>query len=304
MHILAASLPGCEPYVIKGTPSVPIYVRAGNYPFRQSRGSESPKFGKDAQMTAFDDSTTTNTSLLCLWAYRVLRPIVRVLRSAGVSEGQMIECIQRASTEHSGDAVNGQLGSGTRRDTLSALAEVTALWARSPQWTDATGRPRELSLRTDDPQGFGALMQASQPQLSPRLALEQLAELKVVRLVRNDQCARLLTHVLAHTTEGAGAFPVEATLADLRRHAETIEHNVFRSPGDISRMQMIASRLSLDPARFEDFMRFVRRTGQSFLESADDMLATYVTQPHDHSAQFGVGVYVFCDDTYDGRKAD
>jgi hypothetical protein len=254
-------------------------------------------------MSAADD-TATNTSLLSTWAYRVLRPVVRVLRSAGVSDEQLLECVQRASNAHSDDAVRGRIGSGTRRDTLSALGEVTGCWARSARWTDASGRPRELSLRADDPQGFGALVQGSQPQLSPRLALEQLLELKAVRLARNDEFVRLLTHVLAHTAEGAGAFPVEATLADLRRHAETIEHNVFRSSDDLSRMQMIASRLSLDPARFEDFVRFVRRTGQSFLESADDVLATYVTEQRDRGAQFGVGVYVFCDDAGGGRKTD
>ena len=52
-------------------------------------------------------------------------------------------------------------------------------------------------------------------------------------------------------------------------------------------------------------MRFVRRTRRSFLESADQVVAIYVTDQRDRSsAQLGVGAFVFCDDPYVERKVD
>ena len=244
--------------------------------------------GTGVAMKAFEDTTATDTPLLSSWAYRVLRPIIRVLRSAGVSQAQMIECIQQAAEEHSGDTVCGRLGSDTRRDAITALAEVTAAWARSSKWTDRTGRPRELSLHADDPQGFAALVRDAKPDVAPAAALDQLKSLDVVRLVGNDESVRLLTPVIIHRA-------LDAALEDLRRFAETLEHNLFRPRNAAARMQVGASRLSLDPARFEDFARFIRRSGESLLESAYDELGAYVTDQRDRGAQFGVGVFVFCD---------
>ena len=239
-------------------------------------------------MKAFKDTAKTNTPLLSSWAYRVLRPIIRLLRSAGVSQAQMIECIQQAAEEHSADTVCGRLGSDTRRDAIAALSEVTAAWARSSEWTDGTGRPRELPLRADDPKGFAALVRDTEPELSPEAALAQLKSLDIVCLVRNDESVRLLTPVIIHRA-------LDAALEDLRRFAETLEHNLFRSRNTAARMQAVASRLWLDPARYEDFAKSIRRTGESFLESADDALGAYLTHQRDRGTQFGVGVFVFCD---------
>jgi hypothetical protein len=239
-------------------------------------------------MKAFQDTTATNTPLLSSWAYRVLRPIVRLLRSAGVSQAQMIQCIHKAAEEHSGDTVCGRLWSDTRRDAVPSLGEVTATWARSSDWTDRTGRPRELSLHADDPKGFAALVRDAEPRLSPAAVLQQLKSLEVVRLVHNDESVRLLTPVIIHRA-------LDTVLEDLRRFAETLEYNLFRARNAAARMQVVAYRLSLDPGRFEDFARFIRRSGESFLESADDALGAHVVDQRDRGAQFGVGVFAFYD---------
>lgn len=246
-------------------------------------------------MKAFDDTTATNTSLLLSWAYAVVRPIVRVLRAAGLTEAQITGCVAEAVRQHTADQTRGHLGSGTRRDTLTALAEITALWARSPDWTDSAGRPRELSLRPGDPKGFAALVHTAEPRLSATEALAQLRRHEVVRLAPNAQSVRLVTHVLLQPM-GSG-FAVEATLKDLRRFAETLEHNIFaRAAGQPGRMQRMASRMALNPARFQDFERFVMRNGQIFLESADDILGTYVAREGRGGAGFGVGLFVYQDD--------
>lgn len=243
-------------------------------------------------MTWRDDSTATNMSLLSKWAYAAIRPIVRILRSAGVSQATILEGVKRSCAEHDGDKPKGRLGSGTRYQSVLALGAVTGAWARSPEWTDGSGNARELSLRRDDPKGFSALVRSVDPRLNVAAALKELQQLEVVSLVVNATRVRLLRHTVGHAVDET--FPVEPILRDLQRFAETLEHNVFhqgeRGP---QRMQMTAARISIDPARFADFERFATRNGQVFLDSADDRLNSAPSIGEEAGASYGVGVFVF-----------
>jgi hypothetical protein len=242
-----------------------------------------------------DDSTATNVSLLSKWVYGVLRPIVRILRSAGVSEASLLEGVKRASAQHDGDTKKGRLGSGSRYESLLALASVTGAWARSSEWTDAAGNARELSLRKDDPKGFSALVRSIDSRLNAAAALQELQSMEVVRIVGNAATVRLLRHTVVNV--GEESFSVEPVLRDLQRFAETLEHHVFRDRrNESARMQLTAARLFIDPAKFEDFSRFVTRNGQVFLDSADDRLNSYREVGDGTGASYGVGVFVFLED--------
>jgi hypothetical protein len=241
-----------------------------------------------------DDSTATNVSLLSGWVYGVLRPIVRILRSAGVSEASLLECVKRASSQHDGDAKKGRLGSGSRYESLLALRSVTGAWARSSTWTDDSGHARELSLRKDDPRGFAALVQSVDPRLNAPAVLDELQSMEVVRII-NNATVRLLRHSVLNTSEET--FSVEPVLRDLQRFAETLEHHAFRDRGvESGQMQITTARLSIDPAKFDDFCRFVTRNGQMLLDSADDRLNSYRELADGAGANYGVGVFVFFED--------
>jgi hypothetical protein len=241
-------------------------------------------------MNRFNDSTATNVSLLSEWAYAMLRPIVRILRAAGVSQATILEGVSRAVAQHADDKPSGRIGSGTRYESVLALSAVTGTWARSSDWTDESGNARELSLRNEDSDGFAALVRTVNPTLNPTATLKELQQLNVVRVLGNPARVRLLRHTVVHADEKT--FSIEPILRDLQRFAETLEHNVFHKRSDgLGRMQITASRLSIDPAQFADFQRFVARGGQVFLDSADDRLnsASEVAQ----GAGYGVGVFVF-----------
>jgi hypothetical protein len=241
-----------------------------------------------------DDSTATNVSLLSKWVYGVLRPIVRILRSAGASEATILEGVKRASAQHDGDAQLGRLGSGSRYETLIALGSVTGAWARSPAWTDESGHARELSLRKEDPKGFAALVHSVDPRLHAPAVLKELQRMDVVRILANATAVRLLRHSVLNVSDET--FSVEPVLRDLQRFAETLEYHVFRDRSIASGlMQISASRLSIDPAKFDDFCRFVARNGQMLLDSADDRLNSYREIEQGAGANYGVGVYVFCE---------
>jgi hypothetical protein len=239
-----------------------------------------------------DDSTATNVSLLAKWAYGAIRPIVRLLRSAGVSQAVILESVKRAGAQHDGDKPKGRLGSGTRYQSVVALGVVTGTWARSPEWTDESGVARELSLRKDDPKGFSALVRSADPHLNADAVLKELQQLNIVTVAANASNVRLLRHTVTHA--GDETFSVEPILRDLQRFAETLEHNVFhKDDGGPRRMQMSAARLSIDPARFADFERFAARNGQVYLDSADDRLNSASPIGEGAGASYGVGVFVF-----------
>jgi hypothetical protein len=238
------------------------------------------------------DSTVTNASLLSEWVYNVIRPIVRIMKSAGVSEASMLESVKRANREHDGDAQRGRLGSGSRYESLLALASVTAAWARSSTWTDGAGQPRDLPLRNDDPRGFVELVRSVDPRLDPAAVIKELQSMDVVRILDGRNSARLVRHSVVNMSQDT--FSVEPVLRDLQRFAETHEHRVFCDPRSASgQMSMTAARLSIDPAKFEDFCRFVTRNGQMLLDSADDRLNSYAEIADGGGANFGVGVFVF-----------
>jgi hypothetical protein len=238
------------------------------------------------------DSTVTNASLLSEWVYNVIRPIVRIMKSAGVSEASLLASVKRASLEHDGDTQRGRLGSGSRYESLLALASVTAAWARSSTWTDGAGQPRDLALRKDDTEGFSELVRSINRQLTPTAVLKELQSMDIVRILDGGSAVRLLRHSVVNMSQDT--FSVEPVLRDLQRFAETLEQHVFRDSGsDSGHMPMTAARLSIDPARFDDFCRFVARNGQMLLDSADDRLNSYGAVADGAGANYGVGVFVF-----------
>ena len=246
------------------------------------------------------DSTATNVSLLSKWVYGVIRPMVRILRAAGVSEATLLDSIKRASLEHDGDTQKGRLGSGSRYESRLALASVTAAWVRSSAWTDQAGQPRALTLRKEDPKGFVELVRSCNPRLNPAAVLKELQAMDAVRVLPGGS-VRLLRQAVVNSSEDT--FSVEPVLRDLQRFAETLEHDVFRDSRTASgQRQLTAVRLSIDPAKFDDFCRFVTRNGQMLLDSADDRLNSYLEVTDGAGANFGVGVYVFLENAPDTQS--
>lgn len=237
-----------------------------------------------------DDSTATNVSLLTQWAYRMLRPVIRILRSAGSSHSSIQSGVCTAYKLYGSEARRGRLSSGASEPALHALAPIAETWTNSAAWTDPTGTPRELSLHKDDPTGFHALVRSVSLQLAPLKVLQELEDMNVAHSIGNSGKVRLMRSSLSHV--GEGTFIVETVFRELQRFAETVEHNLFRDRHAVDgRFQTTAACLSLDPSCFPDFSRFVKRNGQMFLESADDRLNTY--RENVNGATYGVGLFAF-----------
>lgn len=243
---------------------------------------------------------------LSRWAFAVLRPIVRLLSAAGVTEDIIHAQVNRALALHREDSIRGRLDAPMSQERVRALSNLLASWSRSPDWAGADGMPRDLALDDDALRSFPALVAAHSPGMRVSEVLALLERFGAVARVAEGTHVRLLSAVLLHTSQEG--FAAEPVLTDLRRFAQTIEYNVFEKaahgPG---RFQMSTLRSNIDPARAEDFGRYVRRSGGMMLTAADDELARHENADIAQPESFGIGVFMFRDDPEpddgDGRDA-
>lgn len=242
-------------------------------------------------------------SPLSRWAFAVLRPVVRVLRAAGVTEDLIVAHVQRAIALHREDPVRGRLDAPMSQSMMRSLGDLIGRWSRSPDWAGPDGMPRDLALQSDEHPNFEDLVRTLEPAASLAQVLSQLEQFGTVVRVADGSRVRLLSAVLLHaSSEGFAAEPV---LTDLRRFARTIEFNVFeRSVSGPGRMQMSTLRSHVDPARFHEFDRYMRRTGPLYLTAADDELGRYEDTNTLRPESFGVGLFVFREDPHDDRNPD
>lgn len=244
-------------------------------------------------------------SALSRWAFGVLRPVVRLLRAAGLTEEAIHAQVIRALALHRQDTVRGRIDAPMSQDRVRALGNLLAAWSRTPDWAGADGMPRDLALADGAPHGFAALVANYLPGASAAEALGLLERFGTVARTADGTHVRLLSAALVHTSQEG--FAVEPLLTDLRRFAQTLEYNVFEKlangPG---RFQRSTLRSNIDPARAEEFGRYVDRAGTGMLTAADDELARHEDPDAAQPETFGIGVFMFRDDPApddDGSKS-
>jgi hypothetical protein len=229
---------------------------------------------------------------------RILRPAVRLLKSAGVSDAAIIEAVSNACRQHAREKVRGiEIGF----DRLRELVDIVILWARDPEFVDDQGAPKQLSL-VNEGATFQRLVSKSRVSMGTQDAVKHLCELRSARLCDKNRKIRLLSHVVLSVTPRH--FVVAPVLDEMRRFLETIEHNVCtNAQAWEGRMQRTVMCWSLDPARFSEAQRFVRQNAQSFLDALDEKLSTCRSRERDSGLSYGAGVYVFVDQSSARRRA-
>lgn len=237
----------------------------------------------------------SDAARLSRWAFAVLRPIVRLLRAAGVTEDVIHAQVTRALALHRQDTIRGRMDAPMSQERVRTLSDLLGRWSRSPDWAGPDGMPRDLSLARDGPRSFPALVETLKPAMPASEALDLLERFGAVTRVADGHRVRLLSAVLLVTSEDG--FAAEPILTDLRRFAQTIEYNVFeKGASGPGRFQMSTLRSNVDPARSDEFGRYVRRTGGVMLAAADDELARYENPDLEQPECFGIGVFMFRDD--------
>ncbi len=225
-----------------------------------------------------------------------LRPIMRILKRSGISDRIILEAVSAICRQHRKEPTYGIACDSVR---IRALADVLMIWARDPEFIDEGGLPMDLSVGTPYP-SFGDLLKKGQIRVPAAEALEQLLALRAVQLCDRNRKVRLKSRVLISAV--GYRFLIAPVLEDIRRFAETVEHNVCEAPGALDgRMQRTTLCASLNPKRLLEVQSFARHTGQAFLEALDEKLGGCTTSRGKNGIEYGAGVYIFVDDSKSGR---
>jgi hypothetical protein len=223
--------------------------------------------------------------------FDVVRPMIRILRACGVSDSSIGSATGKARRQY----VRAP-APGVRLEHVPflELADVVMVWARDPEFIDETGSPMKLRL-SGGAGSFERLLKKARVSIPAASALKQLEALGSVQLCDRGRRVRFVSNVLLMNR--GNQFVVGPQLESVRRFLETIEHNLCERPSsDQGRMQRWAVCSSLEPEQLPEAQRFVRLSGQAFLEAVDDKLAACRTKPGKKAGRpYGVGIYVFID---------
>ncbi len=229
-------------------------------------------------------------------AFEVLRPIVHLLRAAGVAAGSVRSASEQALR---GYARVPARGAWMDRACFQQLVDVLTVWAGDPEFIDETGLPARLTLAggpgpAPRPGSFPRLLKKAEVSLTAHRVLEQLQALGAVQQCDRGRRLRLVSHVLPGVM--GGRFLATPMLDAIRRFAETVEHNLCARPaGAERRMHRCAACASLDPRELGEVQRFVQSSGDAFLDAVDEKLLSSARKDAKERLRYGVGLYVFMD---------
>jgi hypothetical protein len=229
---------------------------------------------------------------------KIVRPAVRLLKSAGVNDETIYQAVAKACRQHAKERVRGVEVAFER---FLQLTDIVMNWARDPEFIDQYGAPKKLNLCSEEP-SFQRLIEKAGVPVPLCEAVEQLRELHSVRLCDRNRKVRLLSHVLLSVRPRY--FVIAPVLDEMRRFLETIEHNVCANPSALEgRMQRTVMCTSMDPAQFPEAQRFVRQNAQSFLDALDEKLNSCQSRKQNGHFGYGAGIYVFVDRSSTQKRA-
>jgi hypothetical protein len=242
-------------------------------------------------------ASATRTAL----AYRALRPLSRILLASGLTAAELKSLFARTLREHGRESMRGTWQDDAFETLLGSAAAVVSTWRQGVRWLDANGEPRPLTLTRAGTGTFVDLVREAVPGTDPRAVLADLQRTKtVVRQPRGE--IRLVGRAVVFA--GAGQFDAIGVLTHVRRFVEVMEHNALNpdDPAD-GLLERAVHAANLDPARFAEFNRVMRRHLESFVLAGDATLRDYVVkEPDAPMGAYGFGVYVFRDPD-DTRKS-
>jgi len=219
----------------------------------------------------------------------VFRPIVRLLKASGIADSEIVSAVTASCRDYRNEPVRGLWLSG---DEFMQLPDILSAWMQDTAFTESSGEPCKLHLSRQSP-SFQELVKKAGVAVPFQEALRQLKARGAVQLCDRGKMVRLVSHVL-FSARGR-RFLSPPNFNAIRRLAETIENNVLGKRGNVhARMQRSAYSLSLNPKQFQEAERFVRLSGQTFLDTVDEKLRLCSRPNHlGYGRLYGVGIYTF-----------
>jgi hypothetical protein len=232
------------------------------------------------------------------FACEVLRPVVHVLRACGIPESVLRVESERAYGRY---ARISSRGVWTARACFPQLARILTVWSRDPAFIDEAGSPRRLPLGAGAG-SFAALLRKAAVSLTASEAIGYLQALECIRRCDRGRRVRLASNVLLGLM--GSRFLAAPMLDAVRRFAETAELDLCGRRAVDTRMHRWADCARVDPRQLPELQRFVRSSGQTFLEAVDEKLLACAVPRRGAAARrtvrrglrYGVGVYVHLDE--------
>jgi hypothetical protein len=259
---------------------------------------------------------------------RALRPLFRILLRNQMSFKAFVDIAKHTYVEVAADefGIPGKKTSVSRVALLSGLtrkdvqrlldapaeddadagerynraARVVAGWVRDPEFSDADGNPRILSLLEGTgrvPPSFAALVRRFSGDIPFRAILDELLRVGVVEKVGDDGI-RLKTR--AYVPESGDTEKLNILGTDVSDLVSTIDHNLQHGSSD----PFFQRKVMYDNVPVEAIQEFRRMSGaqaQALLERLDKWLSQHDRDTHPGNGgtgrvRTGIGIYYFEED--------
>lgn len=213
-------------------------------------------------------------------------------RSPNVSRVSILSGISRKEVRRQLNLLSAQIEPLPHKTTDAT--RLLSAWHQDPEFADAAGNPRVLSLN-GDVGSFGALLKRYGGDIPPAAMLKALRDARAVAMDADDNLIALKRFYMP-TQLDAELIPLAGDV--IHELASTLNHNLTRAQQAPSRFQGRATDDRIAADSLDEYRELLERDGQAFLERIDDWLAAH-RLPDDaedsHSIRLGVGIYAIQD---------
>ena len=221
-------------------------------------------------------------------ASRVLKPLLRVLFAAGLSEAELAAICRIHAHKYARDGVHTSFSLWRYQP---AIEDIIARWNTDPSFLEGS-KPAPLAYTGRD--SFTSLARLATPAIGVSRALSELRRHKLVTGRRNGRLRLISSFFPVRTTD---AFDLEMftkmTVDFLRTHEVNF---LSKRPRGKGLFQRIAHRSTSNPKLAEEFNSYARTQGQLLLEAIDDWLARHDTDVRRpkiaNRSRVGMGIYL------------
>jgi len=258
-------------------------------------------------------------------ALKILRALVRLLLRYGMPFEGFTELAKRVYIEVASKdfAIDGRKQSISRISTLTGIyrrevsrimelpaindADITARhnraarviggWLHDPEYSDADGHARTLTLSGDTP-NFTHLVRKYSGDIPTRAILDELTR---VGAVNQDKDGNIQLQSRAYVPKHGEADMIGILGTDVTDFISTIDHNLQHDEKD-SRLQLKVVYDNLPQEAIDEFRTLASRRGRELLEEFNTWLAEHDrdTNPDSQgtgSVRAGLGIYYIEEDT-------
>ena len=239
-----------------------------------------------------DGVVKSSDSTICNSAQVLLRRVFRILRGCGISEDELrsMEMIAVKEIEQLPEAQPCRV---TARQAIMCC-DVVLKWRRDCRFLDSSGLPAQLAF--DGPGStFDQLVHASVQTADPKLLLETMEELGVVRITDEKRIELISESVVACSGQDGLAIASEFVLEHICGFLGSVEFNVFDKPSRAKGRFERACYATVPKELVPIIQKLVNSRGQDFIDVIDEWLARRSVKSTETSETLlvGAGAYLF-----------